>query len=206
MPSSSGIERSINTMSGCSSADRATASAPSLAVPTTSMPSAVASTCSSPRRTTAWSSTMSTLIMGAVPRPVRAVPAPGAESTTNRPPASATRSVRPCRPKCPSLAPRPACSGTKPTPSSTTSSVAVRSRSDTRTVTVVACACDNTLRSASCAARYSSPETAGGKSVVRSSVSRLVVMPLPFARASRSVERGDESFVEQIRWIDLDEQ
>ncbi len=74
------------------------ASAPSLAVPTTSRSSTPASSWSSPPRSTAWSST-TTIVIGSGslarhrdPTSIRTVvPAPGADRTSSRPPSSCTR-------------------------------------------------------------------------------------------------------------------
>src|SRR3954447_13376318 len=77
------------------------------------------------------------------------VPLPGVESTRTSPPELTTRSRNDRRPTCPSAARVCMVASSKPTPSSTTSSSTASSVVAARTRTELACACVNTLRTAS---------------------------------------------------------
>src|SRR6266567_582168 len=77
MPLLRGIRTSIRTMSGKASPAFSTASAPSLASPTTSISGSVTRTISRPRRNSAWSSTISVRI-GSRLRPVSDAASPSA--------------------------------------------------------------------------------------------------------------------------------
>ena len=130
-----GMERSISTRSGCSSATAAMPSSPSAAWPTTLMSSVDSSSWAMPARTSGWSSTMRTRITAGAPRPAARYRARGCSRSRSRPPASSSRSWSARRPKWPSIA--PAC-GSKPRPSSLTSAHASSGSAPTRTVTWVA--------------------------------------------------------------------
>src|SRR6185503_9086440 len=84
------------------------------------------------------------------------VPAPGWDCMVTEPPASSARSLSMRRPKWPCGGAARTASESKPTPSSLTVRRATVALVSTRTSTRLASACSTTLRSASCAMRYSS--------------------------------------------------
>src|SRR5436190_8438908 len=116
---------------------------------------------------------------------VTSVPRPGAERTAVLPPASATRPERARRPTCPSAMRRLMSAVEKPRPLSRTVNVTEPSTDCTDTWTLVAAAWAATLRTASCALRYSSVVVATGSARSSTPTSRWVVMPRPFSRLSR---------------------
>ena len=160
---------SISTTSGFSSRTSRTASAPSAAWPTTSMPSWASSRAANPARTRAWSSASSTRIIAAPaalspgqPGPDREAPIRPARPAVSCPPSAVARSVMPRIPR----PPRASAAARRARPFGPVvldldHQVAVVR--PIRTLTREASACRTTLVSASCTIRYPAASTPRGR-------------------------------------------
>ncbi len=205
-PSTPGICRSISTTSGRSSRTRSIASSPDEALPTTSRSGSPPSSCSSPARSTAWSSTITTRIISSVipgpppfsPSSRRRAPTPPAGSHLRPARGSATLAGR----RSPDDPPRP---GSNPAPSSMTVRLTCRPSPSTATRTALAPAWRTALRIASWATRHTSATTWSERSVHAVHGHRR---RHPGARRLRGevLERRPQTSGVESRRVDLDQQ